>query len=64
MDNLLPFIIQYSKAMKITNTAHLSRGTGAKYLLVIKGEDDVLIAKAWKRTLPKRIKSTEILIKF
>lgn len=42
-------IIPYSKELDIRNIEALPRGTGAKYLEVIKGEKDEYIAKQWRR---------------
>lgn len=44
-----PETIPYSKDLKITNLDALPRGTGARYLEVIRGEGDVLVAKQWRR---------------
>jgi hypothetical protein len=55
-------IINYSPTMKIKNLEALSEGSGAKYLLAIKGQGDDLIAKQWKRTAPEKLASNEVLI--
>ncbi len=54
----------YSPSLDIRNVATLPAGTGARYLLAIKGEDGSLIAKQWKRTAPRSISAIEVLIDF
>jgi DNA polymerase III sliding clamp (beta) subunit (PCNA family) len=44
-----PEIIPQSRDLKITNLDQLPRGTGARYLEVVRGEDGVLVAKQWRR---------------
>jgi len=44
-----PTIIPYSRDLKIVNTDQLAHGTGARYLEVIRGEGDILVAKQWCR---------------
>jgi hypothetical protein len=44
-----PEVIPISRELKITNLDALPRGTGARYLEVIRGEDDTLVAKQWRR---------------
>ncbi|MFA5378972.1 MAG: hypothetical protein WC455_24675 [Dehalococcoidia bacterium] len=44
-------IIPYSPSLKITNLGQLPRGTGARYLEVIRGENDTLAAKQWRRSV-------------
>jgi len=42
-------VIPYSKDLDIRNIEALPRGTGARYLEVIRGEKDEYIAKLWRR---------------
>ena len=46
-------VIPYERTMDIRNTEQLARGTGGKFLEVISGEGKSLIAKQWRRKLPK-----------
>lgn len=55
--------IQFTNDLKITNLNHLPAGLNCKYLLCIRGEDDVLIAKQWCRKEPVP-KKHEILVEF
>jgi hypothetical protein len=48
---------------RIKNLDSLPRGLSAPYLVVIKGQGDDLVAKEWKRTLPKNLEENEILIR-
>lgn len=58
-------IIKYTPALDIRNISQLPRGTGAKYLIVIKGpSSDIFIAKRWARKKPKKLSSQELLISF
>lgn len=41
--------IPYSKDLKITNMDAMPKGSGARYLEVVRGENDTLIAKQWRR---------------
>jgi hypothetical protein len=43
-------LIKYHKLLLITNLEQLPRGTGAKYLEVIDGQNGYLVAKQWRRT--------------
>lgn len=56
-------IVAYRRDLKITNTAMLPRGTGAKYLLALV-VDDVFVAHSWKRKAPKIIPAGYVLIEF
>jgi hypothetical protein len=49
---------------RIKNLDSLPRGLSAPYLVVIKGQGDDLVAKEWKRTLPKNLEENETLIRF
>jgi len=48
---------------KIRNLASLPGGLRCKYLVTLKGENDTLIAKQWKRKLPIA-KANQVIIKF
>lgn len=48
----------------VRNLDALSRGTGCKYLLCIRGQGDELVAKAWKRKLPLAVNQTEVVLEF
>ncbi len=54
--------IPYSRDLDIRNVEALPRGTGAKYLLTLKGQGDELIAKKWARVKPKSLLPDEVLI--
>ncbi len=41
--------IKYQPDLKIVNLEQLPRGTGCKYLEVIRGQDNTWIAKQWRR---------------
>ena len=58
-------LIKYNSQLHIVNLDHLALGVGAKYLLCL--EDDLnksLIAKAWKRKMPKLLRSDEAIVEF
>jgi len=55
--------IQYSPNLDIRNVESLPRGTGAKYLITLKGQGDELVAKQWARVKPKTLQPDEVLIK-
>ena len=55
-------IIPNSKDLIVKNIGALPRGTGAKYLLAIKGEGNELVAKKWARVAPAKFQSNEVLI--
>ena len=57
-------IVPYTKDLHVTNIEQLPRGTGAKYLIAIRANNDVLIAKSWSRKLPKVIHPNEVIIRF
>lgn len=57
-------IIKYNAKLDIRNTDQLPKGSGAKYLLCIKGIDKELIASQWKRKKPSRLGKQEILVAF
>lgn len=52
----------YGADMDIRNVEALPKGTGARYLLAIKGLKDEVVAKAWKRKPPENIGPNEVLI--
>lgn len=54
-------IFAYSPRLTITNIEALPRGTGARFLECIKGQEGVLIAKAWRRSEPQ---AYEVLVDF
>jgi hypothetical protein len=45
-------VIPYSPDLNIQNIGALPRGVGAKFLVVIPGSGDALIAKRWARAMP------------
>lgn len=49
---------------RIRNLESLPTGLKCNYLLTIKGENDTLIAKQWKRVAPKSLAGNEVLITF
>ena len=54
--------IPYSKDLDIRNVEALPRGTGAKYLVTLKGQGDELIAKKWARVKPTSLSPDEVLV--
>jgi len=54
--------IPYSPALDIRNIESLPRGTGARYLVAVKGQGDELVAKRWARVLPKKTEPGEVVI--
>ena len=56
--------IAYANDLDIRNLDALPRGTGAKYLLTIRGEGTALIAKEWRRVEPKALLLNEVLVTF
>lgn len=48
----------------VRNIDALPKGLNCKYLLTIRGEDNDLIAKAWKRKKPAQLEPGEVLIEF
>jgi len=54
--------IPYSRDLDIRNVEALPKGTGAKYLVTLKGQGDELIAKKWARVKPKSLLPDEVLI--
>jgi len=44
-------IIKFSRDLVIKNLCCLPRGTGAKYLEVIRGEGNEYVAKQWRRKI-------------
>jgi len=59
-----PLSVEYDPDMVITNLDALPPGLGARFLVVIKGEGDALVAKNWLRKLPEWLEPGEILIRF
>jgi hypothetical protein len=58
-------VVPYRPALDVRNTDHLPRGTGARYLLCVRGvEPGVLIAKAWCRRMPTTWGYDDVLIDF
>lgn len=55
---------EHRDTLDIRNLDALPAGTGAKYLLTIKGQRDALIAKQWKRKRPSKLQSNEVLVCF
>ena len=54
--------IPYSRDLDIRNVEALPKGTGAKYLVTLKGQGDELIAKQWAKVKPSSLKPDEILV--
>ena len=48
----------------LRNLDSLPNGLGCRFLLTIKGKNNDLIAKQWKRKAPKFLADNEILITF
>ena len=57
-------LIPYSPSLKIRNFNALPRGTGASFLVAIRGQGDELVAKQWKRTEPETLEPGEVLVVF
>ena len=49
---------------KVQNLESLPSGLGCKYLILVSGLEDNLIAKQWKRKKPVRLSKIEYLITF
>ena len=58
--------IPYSREVesRLRNVSELPHGTGARYLLAIRGEGTDLVAQEWKRTAPSVLKPNAVLIDF
>lgn len=59
-------VIPYSREVesRLRNVGALPHGTGARFLLTIRGEGNDLVAREWRRTAPVSIKPNEVLIDF
>ena len=57
-------IIPYTSTLDIRNVGALPRGTGARYLIAIHGEQGVLVAKRWARVLPTKPSGIEVAVDF
>ncbi len=57
-----PTVIPYSPTLNIKNTAQLSRGIGARYLLAIRGQGDDFIAERWARIMPPSLRPSQVVI--
>jgi hypothetical protein len=51
-------------AKAIRNIASLPGGLKCNFLVTIRGENNTLIAKQWKRKAPKTLSDNEVLITF
>lgn len=56
-------IIQYKPSLKVVNLDHLPRGTGARYLEVMRAHNGDLVAVGWRHS-QKGIPSGHDLIDF
>lgn len=59
-----PTAIPYNKKLIIRNLESLPRGTGARYLVAIEGQNGELVAKRWARVKPAKLGIIEVLIGF
>jgi hypothetical protein len=59
-------IITFNPGMRITNTQHLPRGTGARFLEVMEPHEPglPLIAVAWRRSKPAKLPTNHHLVEF
>jgi len=57
-----PQTISYTPSLDIRNIDALPRGTGARYLVTIRGQGEELVASRWARVIPKRLKANEVLV--
>ena len=57
---IIPFTFALEDA-RLRNTEQLSKGTGARYLECIRGQGEELVAKQWRRKIPK---SYQVLVDF
>ncbi len=60
--NYKDYKIEIEKAIR--NLNNLPSGLKCSYLLTIKGQDNTLVAKQWKRKSPKVLSNNEVLIRF
>lgn len=57
-------ITPYNPGMQITNLDQLPRGTGGRYLEVLDNKVGPFIAVAWRRTRPKSLPKSHLLLAF
>jgi len=55
-------VIPYNRDLDIRNVESLPRGTGARYLIVIRGQGDELVAKQWARVFPSKLDKGDIVV--
>lgn len=55
---------EHKETIDIRNISALPGGLGCRFLLTIKGPDETLIAKQWKRKKPKSLGVIEVLVCF
>lgn len=58
--------IKYSPTLKISNLEILPKGVGSKvkYLEVLRGENDILVAVCWRTKAPKTLPKFRALVCF
>ena len=59
--------IPYSPTLPVVNLEQLPKGTGCRYLLAFRSDNEkgtVYVAKQWKRRLPKATAPHEVIISF
>lgn len=57
-------VVNFNRDMVIRNVESLPGGLGARFLLVINGENGEYVAKGWKRKAPAKMEKYETLIDF
>ncbi len=62
MGGLSKNVIPYTPQLVIKNIETLAKGTGAKYLIAIKGQGEELVAKRWARVIPEKLGVGEIVV--
>ena len=56
--------IPYRPDLDVRNVDQLARGTGARYLIALRGQGDEYVASRWARRLPGSLETGEVAIDF
>jgi len=56
-------IIEYNNKLDIRNIQALPKGTGANFLIAIRGKGSDFVAKKWSRVMPSKLEYGEVVIK-
>ncbi len=60
-------VIPYNPELPVVNLEQLPAGTGCRYLLCFKSDNErgtIYVAKQWKRRLPKEVAPHEVVVAF